>query len=727
MGLLPVIERLFIRSTCGLLHRLKHRPVRELATTTNGESVLVWAQDPGHVALQMKTAVEQRKLDEACMLYDKLSPMEGFPRKSLLGSLICGLAESYEKKWLLKASSLVEQAFDQNRRDILDRNSLIYLSYVLSRCELSIPASTLLRKLIEIEEFIPVSIWVSIISYFSNTKEGAFLAAELVCEIGHLFKDNRVDPRKKSNRPLLGMKPNPMAFSIALIGCLVFGVTRKAEQLLELMPRVGVKPDTELLIIMAHVFERNGRLGEIKKLQRHIDEVCEGLTDSQYQQWYSCLLSCHLKLGELTSACDIVLGMLKRANKVKNSLAAARSVLEAVQGRRRTLLIPPAREEKKFNFINSQLPSFVEFTKDIKFLRFESDLKAMLCRLSEKLHAQVELVRSEGGILHPSEKVYAKLVMGFIEKGKISDLAGFLVKVSREERSVVAQVLDSCIGLGLLEPAHDLLDEMRFHGIRVSSSVYSSLLKAYCKEGRVEDATALLKDAKKGGLQIDSNCYELMMKERVLRNDMDSALSLFKEMKESGLPLNRQSKVVQGTVDEKESFMARLLEEVNGNGPVDCGVHDWNNVVDFFCKKRMMHDAQKAFKKMKINGRAPNAQTFHSLVNGYAAIGGRYAEVTDLWGEMKALNASKSTVEFDQELLDSVLYCFVRGGFFLRANEVVEMMERGKMFIDKYKYRSLWLKYHRKLYKGKAAKIQTEVQFERREAALAFKSWLGIS
>jgi pentatricopeptide repeat protein len=172
--------------------------------------------------------------------------------------------------------------------------------------------------------------------------------------------------------------------------------------------------------------------------------------------------------------------------------------------------------------------------------------------------------------------------------------------------------------------------------------------------------------------------------------------------------------------------MAKLLQEIKEEQAADSGVHDWNNVIHFFCKKRLMQDAEKALKKMRSLGHAPNAQTFHSMVTGYAAIGGKYIEVTELWGEMKSI-ASATSMKFDQELLDSVLYTFVRGGFFSRANEVVDMMEKGKMFIDKYKYRTLYLKYHKTLYKGKTPKIQTESLVKKREAALTFKKWLGLN
>ncbi|KAF9617126.1 hypothetical protein IFM89_034176 [Coptis chinensis] len=180
--------------------------------------------------------------------------------------------------------------------------------------------------------------------------------------------------------------------------------------------------------------------------------------------------------------------------------------------------------------------------------------------------------------------------------------------------------------------------------------------------------------------------------------------------------------LVKGCAESGEAgMMAKLLQEIKEEQRADCGVHEWNNVIHFFCKKRLMQDAEKALKKMRALGQTPNAQTF----TGYAAIGGKYIEVTELWGEMKDL-ASSSSMKFDQELLDSVLYTFVRGGFFLRANEVVEKMEAGDMFIDKYKYRTIFLKYHKTLDKKKNPKVQTEARFKRREAALAFRKWLGL-
>ncbi|XP_022552696.1 pentatricopeptide repeat-containing protein At1g03100, mitochondrial [Brassica rapa] len=256
-------------------------------------------------------------------------------------------------------------------------------------------------------------------------------------------------------------------------------------------------------------------------------------------------------------------------------------------------------------------------------------------------------------------------------------------------------------------------------GVRTGSSVYSSLLKAYCN-------TNWTRAAQKAGIQFDSSCYEALIKSQVIQNDTHGALNVFKEMKEAKIPRggNQQfEKLLKGCEGNAEAgLMSKLLREIReGQSSLDAGVHDWNNVIHFFSKKGLMQDAEKALKRMRSLGHSLNAQTFHSMVRGYAAIGSKYTEVTELWGEMKSIVAATSSMRFDQELLDAVLYKFVRGGFFSRANEVVEMMEKEKMFVDKYKYRMLFMKYHKTAHKGKAPKVQSESQLRKRESGLTFK------
>ncbi|PPR89085.1 hypothetical protein GOBAR_AA31601 [Gossypium barbadense] len=727
------------RWVCGISDSLSNNtlnassssPYRLMLFSTMAGTILVQARDPAKLNMEILNAIDERRYIDTWKLYEQHMQMEGFPRKSVVNRLLAGFAETLDVKWLEKAYAMVEQAFEESKQNLLEKEPLIYLSLGLAKCGLPVPASTILRKLVETEKFPPVTAWLAILAHMSQTAPG------------YLFQDGRVDPRKKSNAPLIAMKPNTTAFNIALAGCLLFCTTRKAEQLLHIMPRICVKADANLLIVMAHIYERNGRREELKKLQRHIDEACN-LTDIQFRQFYNCLLTCHLKFGDLDSASNMVLEMLRKAKDARNSLAVATCVLEAARNDNRAFTArisgPNLSQNEpegshKDRLIEHQIISYEEFSRDRNFVKLGNEAKEVLLSLLAKLQTQVELITTEHGILQPTEKIYVKLVKAFLEAGKLKDLARFLIKAEKEDSpvsnddSALVHVIKSCISLGWLDQAHDLLDEMRFAGVRTGSSVYASLLKAYCKANRLREVTSLLRDAQKAGIQLDSSCYDTLIQSRVLQQDTQGALDLFKEMKEAKIPGGGNpefEQLVEGCAGNAEAgLMAKLLREIREGQKLDSGVHDWNNVIHFFCKKRLMADAEKALAKMRSLGHTPNAQTFHSMVTGYAAIGGKYIEVTELWGEMKSL-ASSAPIKFDQELLDSLLYTFVRGGFFVRANEVVNMMEKGNMFIDKYKYRTLYLKYHKTLYKGKTPKFQTESQLKKREAALSFKKWIGI-
>ncbi|KAJ4981897.1 hypothetical protein NE237_032734 [Protea cynaroides] len=712
-----------------------------LSFSSMAEIILAQAQDPSRLCVELGIALDESRFDDAWKLHQQFMEIEGLPKKSVLNRLLTCFAESQELQWLEKAYNLVELAFENGKPDLLEKETLIYLAFILARNRLSLPASTVLRKLIEKEEYPPVNAWSAVVAHMSQTAPGSYLAVELVLEIGYLFQDNRVVPRKKSNIPLLAMKPNTIVYKVALAGSLLFGTTRKAEQLLEVMPQVGVKADDCLLTLMAHIYERNGRREELKKLKRHIEEECS-LGGVQFQWFYNCLLTCDLNFGDLDSASQMVLEMLKKAKEAQKLVSAATPVLRTAGSVKSS---PPAQSSKNssnpetmydlgdLRSMEHFVPSYVEFSRDINFLKLENETKETLDVLLAKLCTKVELVTSEAGILRPTERIYAKLVKAFLEANRVKDLAEFVIKAAKEDvpvstgNSAIIHVINACISFGWLDQAHDLLDEMRFSGVRTGSSVYTYLLKAYCQAHRTREVESLLSDACKAGIQLDSSCYEAMIQCKFLqKEDNQGALDLFKGMKEAKISKSVHQEfemLLKGCAESREAgLMAKLLEEIKEGPNVDCGVHDWNRVIYFFSRKRLMHDAAKALKKMRALGHVPNAQTFHSMVTGYAAIGGKYEEVTELWGEMKVLAAS-SSMKFDQELLDSLLYTFVRGGFFLRANEVVEMMEGGKMFVDKYKYRNLFLKYHKTLYKKKAPKNQTNAQSKRREAALSFKKW----
>jgi pentatricopeptide repeat protein len=672
---------------------------------------------------ELENALDEQRMEDAMKGYEHYKQLEGFPRKSLVNRLISVLAHSGDTKWLEKAYAVVLSIVtEKKQRQLLDREALTQLCLRLASAQMPVPASTVLRTMVDMEEYPSVNLWSTVVTHMVKTYNGACLASEIVIEMCYFFKDGRVDPRKRSNQPLLSMKPNTEAFNIALNGSLAFGMTRKAEELLELMTRVGVKADATSIALMAQIYESNGRREELKKLKRHIDES-PGMLDHHYQQFYNSLLITHLKFGDLVAASELILDMLERAKAARSSLVAAKSVLATIA--------------KGSQGHATSMDDGKEHNCSLMPLNAEKLQAQPLVKVSN----HVELVSFENRILIPNHKAYAKLVKGYLEANRVNDLAEFLVKVHREEgpvsieNSISAQVIDACVAMGWLEQAHDIIDEMNAAEIPVGIGVYSSLLKAYCKAQRPMEVATLLKEVRKAGLQLDGSCYDALIESHFANKDLHGALDLFKEMREANVSSfsNIYQSQINGVAQEsKPNLMARLLDEINDNQQVAVGTHDWNSVIHFFCKAHLMNDAQKAFKKMTALGYHPNTHTFHSLIHGYSTSGGMYQEITMLWADMRNMasafpESGANPLNFDQELLDTVLYNFVRGAYFARALEVISMMEQQKMFIDKFKYRQVYLKYHRNLYKNKKArKAETEVQFTRREHVMAFKKWAGL-
>lgn len=282
---------------------------------------------------------------------------------------------------------------------------------------------------------------------------------------------------------------------------------------------------------MAHIYEKNGRREELKKLKRDMEEA-PNVTEMQFRQFYNCLLSCYLKFGDLESASHMALEMLRKAEKAKNSLGVANLLLGASRSGNASLANVPLDDAFDRNPDGSEnLVSYEDLCRDRKFLKLQI---IAIDVLVIKLQKQMEFITSGRGILQPTEKLYVELVKAFLEAGRTKDLAEFLIKAEKEDSPVsvddssLVHVINSCISLGWLDQAHDLLDEMRLAGVRTGSSVYSSLLKAYCKENRAGEVASLLRDACKSGVRVDASCYEVLIQSRALQKDQ--------EMKESKIP-----------------------------------------------------------------------------------------------------------------------------------------------------------------------------------------------
>lgn len=449
--------------------------------------------------------------------------------------------------------------------------------------------------------------------------------------------------------------------------------------MLEIMPETGVEADVGSIVAIARVCEMNGLREDLKKLKPHVDSASSPLLNHHYLHFYDSLLSLHFKFNDLKAAAGLILGLYQRSSSPPRQTVLPKTLIPLQVGSENL------KTRSKLMIMPTSLP---------QDLAFEPENRSGLIILKDAK-------------LFPSHRAIAKLVHGYIRQRKVGELSKLLVGIHRtvgasSDFGLGPEVVVSCVELGWLETAHDILDDMESAGLSIPETTYASLLMAYCKKNMSDEARVLMRQ----------------MRERDLINLPD----------EEAIPLCL-------SVDAKcaapvgSSPLAKLLEkqtveeEEGASGHL---IYEFNFSIFFFCKAGMMEDAIKTFRKMQERKVKPNVQTFSHLVNGYSSLE-MYREITIIWGEIKRW-LEVGVLPPDRDLFECLLWNFIRGGYFERAMEIASYMEESHMYVDKWRFRREFLKLHKNLYRNlNMCNARTDAQSKRLEHVRAFRKWVGIA
>ncbi|KAI3730702.1 hypothetical protein L1987_61876 [Smallanthus sonchifolius] len=340
----------------------------------------------------------------------------------------------------------------------------------------------------------------------------------------------------------------------------------------------------------------------------------------------------------------------------------------------------------------------------------------------------------EGKGLNFHEETYGEMVKGYLEHGSVKGLASLILEAQKlesktvlVERSVGYGIINACVNLGLLEKAHGVLDEMNAQGGSVGLGVYVSILKAYGKEQRTAEAAQLVSEICGLGLDLDVSSFDALIDISMSSQDFQSAFSLFRDMREARIPelMGSYLTIMTGlTENHRPELMAAFLDEVVEDPRVKTGTHDWNSIIHAFCKAGRLEDARRTYRRMVFLQFEPTEQTYLSLVNGYMNVG-NYFSVLMMWNDVKKrlfFNGEKS-FKLDHGLVDAFLYALVKGGFFDAVMQVVEKSQEMKIFVDKWRYKQVFMESHKKL---KVSKLRKR-SIKKMEALISFKNWAGLN
>ena len=245
------------------------------------------------------------QVDEAWDAYKDFKSLYGFPRHSVINKLMTVLSYSSEPKWLKRVCDLVV-LIQIEKPDLLQLDLLRKLALSLARAQMPIPASIIIRLMLDKQSLPPVGILATVILHMVKTEIGTYLASNILVEICDFCQHVTASKSPSANM----IQPDTMIFNLVLDACVRFGSSFTGQQIMELMPQVGVVADAHTIVIIARIHEMNGQREELNKFKNHIVHVPMSLVP-HYQQFYESLLGLHFKFDDIDAASALILDIYK--------------------------------------------------------------------------------------------------------------------------------------------------------------------------------------------------------------------------------------------------------------------------------------------------------------------------------------------------------------------------------------------------------------------------------
>ncbi|KAL0297248.1 UNVERIFIED_CONTAM: Pentatricopeptide repeat-containing protein [Sesamum radiatum] len=652
------------------LNRYNKPYLQGFSTIGRKREKLYWKGPSRSILLgKLESALKEHQVDEAWETFKDFKRLHGFPDQFLVANLITESSYSADPKCLRRACDLV-LTISKEKSVLLRPEMMTKLALSLARAQIPVAASSVLRLMVEKRSLPPLDVLRMIFLHLVKTENGTYLASNILDEICYCFQ--RLVVNKSAQAELT--KPDVTIFNLVLDACVRFGSPLKGQQIIELMPQLGAIADGHTAIIIARIHEMNGMRDDLKKFKDYVDMV--PVTQiPHYQQFYDCLLSLHFKFNDIDGASALLMDLCR----CSESNTFQRGQKEQLNSCSVSIGSDNIRMGLRLQFLPQQLQ------RDFVY----------------KVHNKQELILYKSGKFVLSNKGLAKLIIVYKRSGRINGLSRLLIGIhnmlsSEGSSRSCSDVVNACIYLGWLETAHDILDDLESEKYCVRETSYTSLLAAYYNKKMLREAEGLVRQIRRVNLAIsfpdDMAFSSLVSKSEDERSDL--ANSIIQNMREE---------------DKAVSFL----------------VHEYNSSIYFFTKAKMIEDATQTYRKMQKMKIQPNAATFFHLICGYCS-SGMYREITILWGDIKRSMENQNTM-YNRDLYELLLLNFIRGGYFERVMEVIGFMMENNMFLDKWSYKTEFLKFHRDLYRTLTAlEGKDEAQKRRIEHVHAFRKFVGI-
>uniref|UniRef100_A0A2C9WHM0 At1g68980-like TPR repeats domain-containing protein n=1 Tax=Manihot esculenta TaxID=3983 RepID=A0A2C9WHM0_MANES len=444
--------------------------------------------------------------DVAWKSFKSLTANSAFPSRSLTNSLITHLSAPGDTLNLKRAFAAVVYIIEKNP-EVLDFETVKLVLSSMKCANTAAPAFALVKCMFKNRYFVPFGLWGDLVVEISR-KSGQFVAFLRVFEEScRIAIDEKLD----------FMKPDLAACNVALEGCCrQLESVRDAENVIETMSVLGVRPDEWSFGFLAYLYALKGLKDKITELKSLMDAF--GFSDKR--MFYNNLIIGYVKSGNLESVSATVLCILREEYEGYLDLSEE-TFCEVVKG----FLKDGRLKDLAHLIIEAQKMEPVTIVID-KSIGFGIINACVNLGLSDKAHFILDEMNAQGGSVGLG--VYLPILKAYCKENRTAEATQLVMEISNSglqldegsydaliEASMTSQDFQSAFTLfrdmrearipdlkgsyltimtGLMESHRPelmaaFLDEaVEDPRVEVKTHDWNSIIHAFCKAGRLEDA-----------------------------------------------------------------------------------------------------------------------------------------------------------------------------------------------------------------------------------------------
>ncbi|KAK6116839.1 hypothetical protein DH2020_049405 [Rehmannia glutinosa] len=160
---------------------------------------------------KLERALKEHQMDEALETYEDFKRLYGYPDQFLMSNLINELSYTCDSKCLRKACDLV-LSISKEKPVLLTSDLMTKLALSLARAQIPVPASNVLRVMLEKRSLPPLDVLRMVFLHLVKTETGTYLASNILDEICYYFQ--KLNTNKSAQTALT--KPDVTIFNLVL-------------------------------------------------------------------------------------------------------------------------------------------------------------------------------------------------------------------------------------------------------------------------------------------------------------------------------------------------------------------------------------------------------------------------------------------------------------------------------------------------------------------------------